>query len=39
MHYNTHDLIKQDPAVFKKMVGDKYGIPVLIVDPGQTIAL
>lgn len=39
MHYNTHELIRQDPMKFKKLVEDRFGIPVHVVDPGQSIVL
>lgn len=37
MHYNTWDLIAQDPYAFKDKVESKTGIPVTILEPGQEI--
>ena len=39
MHYNSNPYIKQNPEDFKKMVQTRYGIPVLIMNPGTTITL
>lgn len=39
MHYNSNPFIKQNPDEFKKMVESRYGIPVLIMNPGATITL
>ncbi len=34
MHYNTFDVIKQDPQEFRKLVGSR--AEVIILDPGQS---
>lgn len=39
MHYNTHALIKQDPAAFRKAVETRYKAKVLIMQPGAVLAL
>ena len=39
MHYNTWPPIEQDPVVFKKLVEEKTGIPVMVVEPNTEIAL
>ncbi len=39
MHYNTHALIKQDPAAFKKAVETRYKTKVIIMQPGAVLAL
>jgi len=38
MHYNTFDVIKQDPEVFKKSLSGK-GVRVEIMKPGETLEL
>lgn len=37
MHYNTWPLIAQSPEDFKRDVEERFGIPVRIVNPGETI--
>jgi L-ascorbate metabolism protein UlaG (beta-lactamase superfamily) len=37
MHYNTFPLIKADPYVFKKIVEEKYGVKVVVLNPGESI--
>ncbi len=40
MHYNTHALIKQDPAAFKKAVETRFtGVKVEIMNPGAVLVL
>lgn len=39
MHYNTFDVISQDPLKFKQAVESKTGTKVLIMQPGQSIEL
>jgi L-ascorbate metabolism protein UlaG (beta-lactamase superfamily) len=39
MHYNTWELIAQNPKTFKKKVESRTSAQVIIVDPGQTIDL
>ncbi|MFH1071349.1 MAG: metal-dependent hydrolase [Candidatus Glassbacteria bacterium] len=39
MHYNTWELIAQDPQVFKKRVERETSTKVRIVEPGQTVQL
>ncbi|MCX7780516.1 MAG: metal-dependent hydrolase [Negativicutes bacterium] len=36
MHYNTNPLIKQSPEEFKQAVEKKLGIPVMVMQPGET---
>jgi L-ascorbate metabolism protein UlaG (beta-lactamase superfamily) len=37
MHYNTWPLIAQSPEDFKRDVEERFGIPVKLVNPGETI--
>ena len=37
VHYNTWDLIKQDPEQFKAEVEAKAGVPVKVLRPGDTL--
>ncbi len=37
MHYNTFDVIRQDPFVFKQIVEAKTGAKVFIMKPGDSI--
>ncbi len=39
MHYNTWPLIAQDPQAFKKDVEQRLGVPVLVMEPGETVTL
>ncbi|MGB9940180.1 metal-dependent hydrolase [Methanosarcina sp.] len=39
MHYNTFDVISQDPLEFKQAVESKTGAKVIIMQPGQSIEL
>lgn len=39
MHYNTHELIKQSPEEFKRLVENRFNIPVLIMQPGGILVL
>jgi L-ascorbate metabolism protein UlaG (beta-lactamase superfamily) len=39
MHYNTWPIIAQDPVAFKQDVENRFGIPVQIMQPGETFAL
>jgi L-ascorbate metabolism protein UlaG (beta-lactamase superfamily) len=39
MHYNTFDVIKQDPEEFKRAVESKTNTKVTIMKPGETIEL
>lgn len=39
MHYNTFDVIKQDPEEFKRAVEAKVDTKVVIMKPGETITL
>lgn len=39
MHYNTFDIIKQDPEEFKKLVEAKTDTKVLIMKPGEFIEI
>jgi L-ascorbate metabolism protein UlaG (beta-lactamase superfamily) len=39
MHYNTFDVIRQDPFVFKQFVETKTGTKVVIMKPGESIEL
>jgi L-ascorbate metabolism protein UlaG (beta-lactamase superfamily) len=39
MHYNTFDVIKQDPEVFRKAVEAKIDTKVIIMKPGESITL
>lgn len=39
MHYNTFEVIKQDPLVFKQAVEAKTGTKVIIMEPGQSIKI
>ncbi|MDT3705174.1 MAG: metal-dependent hydrolase [Thermincola sp.] len=39
VHYNTWDLIKQDPQQFKTEVEAKTGVPVQVLRPGETYTL
>ena len=39
MHYNTWELIAQNPKTFKRKVESRTSAQVIIVDPGQTIDL
>lgn len=39
MHYNTWDIIEQDPVKFKENVERELEIPVLTIKPGETITL
>jgi L-ascorbate metabolism protein UlaG (beta-lactamase superfamily) len=39
MHYNTFDIINQDPLEFKKAVESKTNTKVTIMQPGQSIEL
>jgi len=38
-HYNTWDIIAQDPRVFKNEVEKETGIPVTILSPGDTFSI
>lgn len=37
MHYNTFDVIRQDPVAFKQVVEAKTGAKVFIMKPGDSI--
>lgn len=37
MHYNTFDTIKADPEEFKRKVGNKSGVDVVVLAPGQSL--
>lgn len=39
MHYNTFDIIRQDPFVFKQLVEAKTDTKVLIMKPGDSIEI
>lgn len=39
MHYNTFDVIRQDPVVFKQAVEAKTGTKVIVMKPGESIEL
>ncbi|RXA17818.1 metal-dependent hydrolase [Methanosarcina sp. MSH10X1] len=39
MHYNTFDVIRQDPLEFKQAVESKTGTKVVIMQPGESIGL
>jgi L-ascorbate metabolism protein UlaG (beta-lactamase superfamily) len=39
MHYNTFDVISQDPLKFKQAVESKTGTKVVIMQPGESIKL
>jgi len=39
MHYNTFDVIRQDPEVFRKAVEAKVDTKVIILEPGEFIEL
>lgn len=39
MHYNTFDVIKQDPQEFKRAVEEKVDTKVIIMRPGESIGL
>lgn len=39
MHYNTFDVIKQDPEEFKRAVEAKVDIKIVIMKPGESITL
>jgi L-ascorbate metabolism protein UlaG (beta-lactamase superfamily) len=39
MHYNTFDVIKQDPEEFKGAVEAKIDTKVIIMKPGESIEL
>lgn len=39
MHYNTWDLIAQDPQAFKKNLESEAGVPVVILNPGESLKL
>ena len=39
MHYNTFDVIRQDPSVFKQAVEAKTGTKVIVMKPGESIEL
>jgi L-ascorbate metabolism protein UlaG (beta-lactamase superfamily) len=39
MHYNTFDVIKQDPEMFRKAVEAKVDTKVIILEPGESIEL
>lgn len=39
MHYNTFDVIKQDPEEFKRAVEEKVDTKVIIMRPGESIGL
>jgi L-ascorbate metabolism protein UlaG (beta-lactamase superfamily) len=39
MHYNSHELIKQSPEEFQRMVQDRYRIPVRVMQPGSVLVL
>ncbi len=38
-HYNTWDIIAQNPEQFKKAVEDETGIPVTVLKPGETFEM
>ena len=38
-HYNTFDLIAQDPAKFKQAVESATGVPVTVLNPGESFEL
>ena len=39
MHYNTFDVIRQDPVLFKQVVEAKTGTKVIIMKPGESIEI
>jgi L-ascorbate metabolism protein UlaG (beta-lactamase superfamily) len=39
MHYNTFDIIKQDPEEFKRLVGTKTDAKVVIMKPGESMEI
>lgn len=39
MHYNTFDVIKQDPEEFRKAVESKVDTKVIIMEPGESIEI
>jgi len=39
IHYNTFDIIRQDPVVFKQAVEAKAGTKVIIMTPGESIEI
>ena len=39
MHYNTWDLIAQDPVAWSQSVQSKTGVKVLVLKPGQSYSL
>lgn len=39
IHYSTWPVIDQDPEQFKKLVEEKYQIPVTVVPPGTTLEI
>lgn len=39
IHYKTWPIIDNDPEAFKKLTESTYGIPVIIIDPGNSITL
>lgn len=39
MHYNTFPLIEQNPHIYASAVQQKLGIPVEVMEPGQTIEI
>lgn len=38
MHYNTFPVIQADPFEFKKLVEEKYGVRVVVLNPGESIS-
>ncbi len=39
MHYNTWEIIRQNPLEFKKAVAEETGIPVTVLSPGDLLEL